>query len=89
MGKIRNRVACYYWYCTKTERRVSWFFGSRKNAERWKKGETWRYQDFPLLEVYLRGHSGSRRTKETELWRIHRDKYNNWEMRMARVIVDE
>ena len=90
MRKRRNRVVSYFWHCTQSDKRVSWFFPSKKAALKWKKSQTHKYVDYPVLELYLKGKvSGIGRQKEAEVWNLHKEKHFNWEMRLARIYVEE
>lgn len=86
----KNRVVSYFWYCTSSLKRVSWFFPSVKAARKWKDSQTYKYNDTPVLELYLKGKvSGLGRQKEAAIWNTHREREQNWELRMARIYEEE
>ena len=88
MSKNISKITCYYWYCSKTKKRVSWFFGTKKVATKWKESECYKYLDSPSLDAYLRGRvSAIGRKRETKVWTIHRDRWRNWVLKTARIHV--
>lgn len=85
MGRVKNRVALYYWISKNTGRRVGWFHPSRLSANKWKRSRYHKFVDYPILEDYLKTKSESRRVVETTIWTRHRDGFNDLIMRKASV----
>lgn len=85
MGRVKNHSAAYFWLSKKTGLRVSWFFPSRKSAEKWKKQTCHAYVDNPILQDHLDRHSESRWVRETEIWERHKEKWHDWILRRASI----
>lgn len=89
MGRVRNRIAAYYWWSKSTNSRVGWIFPSRKAAEKWRDSKYYKYSDHGTLEYFLETVPKTRWIKERELWMAHKKGWLDIELRVGKVIHGE
>lgn len=73
-------LTSYYYYDARSDRRISWFFPSRKEARNWLEWRCKAYIENPILERYLADKPDSSRVRETMTWTAHRDRYRNYKL---------
>lgn len=75
VGRTKWRCSVYFWYSESTERRVGFFFPSRKEANTWRNQAYWRYAEYPVLEHFLATRPKTMWEREKKIWQRHKDHY--------------
>lgn len=75
VGRTKYRIPVYFWWSESTERRVGWFFPSRKAALRWREHAYWKYAQYPVLEQFLETCPKTMWSRERVWWQRHKDYY--------------
>lgn len=88
MGRVAGRITFYYWMSKKSGTRVGWLFPSRKEADKWRNAKYYKFKDYPTLEGFLSTVNPSRHIKETQLWNIHKEGWQDLILRKGVGIYD-
>lgn len=79
VGRRAGQIPIWYWYSEVSNKRITWFFPSQKEALTYRDNKWWRFVKYPNLYDYLREEGDT--DKNRKLWDIHRDNYRDWFLR--------
>lgn len=88
MARRNDRISCYYWWDKEKEKRVSWFFPSRKAANKWRDDECRFYVDYGTPEEVIKAFHGRNPNNMARHWRSNKEKYHKLEMKRAVILYD-
>lgn len=88
MGRVVGKTACYFWHSKSKNKRISWVFPSRKEANKWRDNKYYKFSEFGTLEFFLETVERSRRIKEREVWMRHREGFLDLELRVGKIVYD-
>lgn len=90
MGRIANRLPCYYFFDHRKQDRHTWFFPSRHAAYKWLRNHYWRYAEFGTLEEYIKSLDNQEKIERAcEIWQKHKEGYHAMELRRAYIVLGD
>ena len=86
VGRRAGRTPVWFWHSEVSNKRISWFFPSVKEANKFKDQKWWRYAQYKTIDEFIDANGNSE--KEKEWWLAHRDNYIDWKLRSGMAIYD-
>ena len=81
VGRISQRVPCYYYRSKSTGKRVSWCFPNRKSAQKWLDWECHVYTFHGSLEEWLAKPKGGSKENHIKAWKNAKFKWEDYELK--------
>jgi len=78
VGRRTGEVVLYFWWSEADNKRKTWFFPSRKEAQKYKDAKWWLFLKYPTLSAFQADRGDSPRQKR--IWLSHRDNYLDWKL---------